>query len=107
MQLLIFIIAYPFIWVISILPFRVFYLLSDVLYLLTYYVIGYRKKTVRTNIALALPHLSAEPDTTLNRKKIISTLMRHVYGNDKNHDHFIRRNEQKIRSYKSRSHQRI
>ncbi|MGO4818807.1 lysophospholipid acyltransferase family protein [Flavobacterium sp. W22_SRS_FP1] len=68
MQFLIFIIAYPFIWVISILPFRVFYLLSDVLYLLVYYVIGYRKKTVRANIALALPHLSLEERFSIEKK---------------------------------------
>jgi lauroyl/myristoyl acyltransferase len=68
MQFLIFIIAYPFIWMISILPFRVFYLLSDVLYLLVYYVIGYRKKTVRANIALALPHLSLEERLSIEKK---------------------------------------
>jgi lauroyl/myristoyl acyltransferase len=68
MQFLIFIIAYPFIWVISMLPFRVFYLLSDVLYLLVYYVIGYRKKTVRANIALALPHLSLEERLSIEKK---------------------------------------
>jgi lauroyl/myristoyl acyltransferase len=68
MQFLIFIIAYPFIWVISMLPFRVFYLLSDVLYLLVYYVIGYRKKTVRANIALALPNLSLEERLSIEKK---------------------------------------
>jgi lauroyl/myristoyl acyltransferase len=68
MQFLIFIIAYPFIWMISILPFRVFYLLSDVLYLLVYYVIGYRKKTVRANIALALPNLSLEERLSIEKK---------------------------------------
>jgi multisubunit Na+/H+ antiporter MnhE subunit len=33
-----------------------FYWLSD--YFLVYYIIGYRKKVVRANLALALPHLS-------------------------------------------------
>lgn len=60
MQLLVFIIAYPFLWLISILPFRVFYWLSDVLYFLIYYIIGYRKKVVRANLAMALPHLNNE-----------------------------------------------
>jgi lauroyl/myristoyl acyltransferase len=68
MQFLIFIIAYPFLWMISILPFRIFYLLSDALYLLVYYIIGYRKKTVRANIALALPHLSAEERLSIEKK---------------------------------------
>jgi lauroyl/myristoyl acyltransferase len=68
MQFLIFIIAYPFLWMISILPFPIFYLLSDVVYFLVYYVIGYRKKTVRANIALALPHLSPEQRLSIEKK---------------------------------------
>lgn len=59
MQLLVFIIAYPFLWIVSILPFPIFYFLSDCVYLLVYHVIGYRKKVVRANLALALPHLTA------------------------------------------------
>ncbi|SDX45347.1 lysophospholipid acyltransferase family protein [Flavobacterium degerlachei] len=68
MQFLIFIIAYPFLWIISILPFRIFYLLSDAVYFLVYYVIGYRKKTVRANIALALPYLSQEERLSIEKK---------------------------------------
>jgi lauroyl/myristoyl acyltransferase len=68
MQFLIFIIAYPFLWVISILPFRIFYLLSDFIYFIVYYIIGYRKKTVRANLALALPHLSDEERRIIEKK---------------------------------------
>lgn len=68
MQFLIFIIAYPFLWVISILPFRIFYWLSDFVYFLVYYIIGYRKKTVRANLALALPHLSDEERLVIEKK---------------------------------------
>ncbi|WP_338644814.1 lipid A biosynthesis acyltransferase [Flavobacterium sp. KS-LB2] len=68
MQLLVFIIAYPFLWVISILPFRVFYGLSDVVYLLVYHVIGYRKKVVRANLALALPQISVEERLIIEKK---------------------------------------
>jgi lauroyl/myristoyl acyltransferase len=68
MQFLIFIIAYPFLWMISILPFRLFYLLSDIVYLIVYYIIGYRKKTVRANLALALPHLSDEERLVIEKK---------------------------------------
>jgi KDO2-lipid IV(A) lauroyltransferase len=39
-------------------PFIFFYWLSDGVYFLVYYIIGYRKKVVRANLALALPHLS-------------------------------------------------
>ncbi|WP_125723757.1 lysophospholipid acyltransferase family protein [Flavobacterium ustbae] len=58
MQFLVYILAYPLLWLISILPFPVFYLFSDFVYFLVYRVIGYRKKVVRENLALALPHLS-------------------------------------------------
>ena len=68
MQLLIFIIAYPFLWLISILPFRVFYWLSDVMYFLVYYIIGYRKKVVRENLAMALPHLNDEERLLIEKK---------------------------------------
>lgn len=68
MQLLIYILVYPLIWFISILPFRVLYTLSDMIYLVTYYILGYRKSTVRENIALALPHLSESEQRRIERK---------------------------------------
>ena len=45
MQRLVFLLVYPFLWLISILPFRLFYLLSDLVFLITFYVVGYRRKT--------------------------------------------------------------
>lgn len=48
-------IALPFIYLLSLLPFRGLYLLSDGFYLLLYYVIGYRKKVVFTNLCNAFP----------------------------------------------------
>ncbi|MBC5864251.1 lysophospholipid acyltransferase family protein [Flavobacterium turcicum] len=68
MQLLVFIIAYPFLWIVSILPFPIFYFLSDCIYLLVYHVIGYRKKVVRANLALALPHLTAKERLEIEKK---------------------------------------
>ena len=50
MQLIIYIFLYPILWCISMLPFRLLYLLSDGFYILTYYIIGYRKKIVRENL---------------------------------------------------------
>lgn len=58
MQLLLFLILYPILYLISILPFRLLYLFSDFVCFLVYNVFGYRKKVVRQNLALALPHLS-------------------------------------------------
>ena len=68
MQFLIFIIAYPLLWLLSILPFRIFYLLSDAIYFLIYYVIGYRKKTVRENLAMALTNLSDAERLVIEKK---------------------------------------
>ena len=50
------------------LPFRILYIVSDGVYLLTYYIIGYRKKTVRENLALALPHLSEKERLVIEKK---------------------------------------
>lgn len=55
MQLLIYILFYPILWMISKLPFRLLYLLSDFVYLIVYYIIGYRKKTVKSNLKIAFP----------------------------------------------------
>ncbi len=68
MQLLVFLLLYPIIWLISILPFRVLYAFSDIIFVLVYYVIGYRKKTVRNNLAIALPHLSAGERLRIEKK---------------------------------------
>ncbi|OUD35734.1 lysophospholipid acyltransferase family protein [Flavobacterium sp. FPG59] len=68
MQLLVFILAYPFLWFISILPFPMLYGISNGVYFLMYYVIGYRKKVVRANIALALPHLNQQERLLIEKK---------------------------------------
>jgi KDO2-lipid IV(A) lauroyltransferase len=66
MRLIIYVIAYPILWFISILPFRVLYAFSDFVYLVVYYIVQYRKKTVRENIAMALPYLSQKERLTVN-----------------------------------------
>ena len=68
MRFIVYLIAYPFLWCISMLPFRLLYLFSDFVYLIVYYLIGYRKKTVRENLALALPNLSAEERLVIEKK---------------------------------------
>lgn len=68
MQLLVYLLVYPLLWFISILPFRLLYAFSDFVYLLLYYVIRYRKKTVRNNLKLALPHLSDKERLSIEKK---------------------------------------
>lgn len=55
MQLLAYIIVYPFLWLISILPFRLLYLVSDGVYIIIYHIVGYRKKVVTNNLKLVFP----------------------------------------------------
>ncbi|MFH1319937.1 MAG: lysophospholipid acyltransferase family protein [Bacteroidota bacterium] len=45
---------------ISLLPFSVLYVFSDFLYILTYYLIGYRKKVVMSNLENAFPEKSGK-----------------------------------------------
>ena len=68
MQLLAFVLIYPILWLISILPFTIFYKLSDFICFLIYRIFKYRKKTVRANLALALPHLSEVERKVIEKK---------------------------------------
>jgi len=68
MQFLVYILAYPFLWLISILPFRIFYLLSDFVCFIIYRVVGYRKKVVRENLAMTLPHLNDAERKEIEKK---------------------------------------
>jgi KDO2-lipid IV(A) lauroyltransferase len=68
MQYLVYLLAYPLIWSISMLPFPLLYLFSDVVYFFVYRIIGYRKKTVRQNLALALPKLTDEERLIIEKK---------------------------------------
>ena len=58
MQLLAFIFLYPFLWLISILPHRGFYGLSNLVFFFVYKVFGYRRKVVRENLILVFPKKS-------------------------------------------------
>ena len=56
MQLLIYIIVFPILWFISILPFRILYIISDFVSFILFHFIGYRKKVVLDNLKLAFPN---------------------------------------------------
>ena len=64
MQFLVYILVYPFLWFISILPFRLLYAFSDFLYLFIYKIFGYRKKVVKANLNLVFPD---KPEAEINR----------------------------------------
>lgn len=48
----------PLIYIISMLPFRLLYLVADGVYVLLYYITGYRKKVVLQNLRNAFPEMS-------------------------------------------------
>ncbi|MEZ4968189.1 MAG: lysophospholipid acyltransferase family protein [Flavobacteriaceae bacterium] len=60
MQFLAYILVYPLLWFISILPFRLFYFFSDLIFLVMFYLIGYRKRVVLENLTMAFPDKSAK-----------------------------------------------
>lgn len=67
MHFLAYILIYPLLWLISILPFRILYLVSDGVFVLLYYIIGYRKKTVTQNLRLAFPEKSEKEIATIRK----------------------------------------
>lgn len=67
MQLLVFLLIYPFLWLISILPHRLFYAFSDVAFFFVYQVFGYRRKVVQENLNLVFPQKSASEIHTIEK----------------------------------------
>jgi len=55
MRFLGYIFTYSLIWLLHLMPERILYCISDFLYLLIHYIVGYRKKVVYDNIAKAFP----------------------------------------------------
>lgn len=73
MQRLLYILVYPLWWGISILPMPILYILSDIIFFLSFYVLGYRRKVVKQNLALALPEKTNE-----ERKQIAKDFYLHL-----------------------------
>ena len=68
MQLLIYILVYPFLWIMSILPTRVLYGFSNFLFFVVYYLFNYRKKVVRENLHLCFPDKSLHEIKSIEKK---------------------------------------
>ena len=60
-------ITYGFFYVVSLLPFRVLYALSDFLYLLIYRLAGYRKRLVRHHLEICFPEKDHEELRSIER----------------------------------------
>ncbi len=68
MKLLIYIIVYPLLWLISLLPFRILFLISDLLSFILFRIIGYRKKVISNNLKLALPNKTEKERYAIQKK---------------------------------------
>lgn len=61
-------VVYGLLYLLSLLPMQILYLISDFVYLLVYYVFGYRKGVVRKNLSIAFPEKSAQELKKIERK---------------------------------------
>ena len=68
MQLIAYILIYPILWLISNLPFRLLYGLSDIIYAFIYKIFGYRSSTVKSNLELVFPDKSAKEIKVITSK---------------------------------------
>jgi KDO2-lipid IV(A) lauroyltransferase len=68
MQAIAFYLLYPLLWIISRLPFSIVYLISDFFYFITYYIIGYRKDVIKSNLRTAFPDKNEKEITRLSKK---------------------------------------
>lgn len=68
MKFLVFILTYPFIWILSRFPMSFLYIISDFFYFLMYYVLGYRKKIVFDNIKTAFPEKTDKEINSISKK---------------------------------------
>lgn len=59
---------YAVAYLLALLPFSVLYLISDILFFLIYYLVGYRRKLVRRNLKNAFPEKSNQQIVRLERK---------------------------------------
>ncbi|TPN82442.1 lysophospholipid acyltransferase family protein [Aquimarina algicola] len=73
MQLLIYRLVYPILWIISRLPWRLLYAFSTFSFFFIFHIVGYRKKTVSSNLRLVFPEKS-----TTEIKKIQKNFYKHM-----------------------------
>jgi len=96
MQLIIYILVFPILWLISILPFKVLYIFSDFLSFILYNIIGYRKKVVLDNLKLAFPDKSEKELLKIRRQfythfaDVFMEMIKSItISEEKVHKHFV------------------
>ena len=78
-------------WIIMLLPLRVLYLFSDILYFFSYYLIAYRKKVTLTNLKKSFPEKSS-----VEIRKIAKRFYRHLFDQFIESFKLLQMNEEQI-----------
>lgn len=60
MMKIVYSITFTFWYLLSLLPLKVLYVISSILYILVYYIVGYRRRIVRKNLLIAYPDKSSK-----------------------------------------------
>ncbi len=91
---------------VSFLPFPLLYLFSDFLYLLFYYVIGFRKKVIRGNLSRSFPKLELSEIKSIERKfykhlvdLILESAKLYSISESQLQKHFIKRNPEVLNRF--------
>ncbi|MEP6596951.1 MAG: lipid A biosynthesis acyltransferase [Ginsengibacter sp.] len=87
-------VIYSFFYIFSLLPFRILYFISDLLYILLYYVIGYRLNIVKNNLLIAFPEKTEEERAAITRqfyKNLIDTFIETIKMISLSKDKFLQR----------------
>ncbi|WP_400080200.1 lysophospholipid acyltransferase family protein [Winogradskyella sp. R77965] len=110
MQLIAYILVYPILWLISNLPFRLLYGLSDILCFFLYRVFGYRKSTVKENLRLVFPEKSDKEISILTSKfyhhlcdLILEAIKSLSISKDEMQKRFVYTNIEKIKALESQN----
>src|SRR5689334_823577 len=61
-------IVFPLLYLVSLLPLRVLYLLSDLLYFFLYFVVRYRRRVVLENLRVAFPEKTEQERAAIARR---------------------------------------
>jgi KDO2-lipid IV(A) lauroyltransferase len=114
MGFLVYILAYFSIWILYLLPRRLFYSVSDILSILTQYVVRYRKKAVRENLTRAFPAYSLKQIRRIERKfyrhlvdVILESAISHFQSDEKYLRNLRYRNPEVLNQYYRRGKQLI
>ena len=68
MKRIAFLVLYPFLLLISLLPFSILYILSNIISFTLFYIIGYRRKIIKKNLTLSFPNLNINERNKIERK---------------------------------------